>query len=80
MAELQTNSVGAVWVKTAKNGKEYLGITIKINGHNRQYVAFENHKSKPSHPDYRIFESLKKEAQKPEPRPGYEDKEEPFPF
>jgi len=55
--EAEKKDVGAVWIKTSKKKTKYLGMSINIDGINYNFVAFKNHKKKPSHPDYRIFPS-----------------------
>ncbi len=44
---------GAIWLKTAKSGNEYISVKLKdVN-----YVAFKNkYKKQPNHPDYEIYE------------------------
>lgn len=50
----KNNKVGAIWRGTAKNGAEYLTITIG----DKKYVAFLNgYKNSPNQPDYNIMES-----------------------
>ena len=47
----QSKNVGGLWIRTSKNGKEYL--FIRING--VDYVAFENtNKANDKAPDYSI--------------------------
>ena len=55
--ENKNKDCGAIWVLTAKNGKKYLSMTIEVDGIKHQFVAFNNHKSKDTHPDYRVFPS-----------------------
>jgi hypothetical protein len=49
--------IGAIWIKTSKAGKEWLGIKLTIEGKDYNLVAFQNaHKQGiEARPDYRIF-------------------------
>lgn len=54
--------IGAVWVKKAGNGAQFLSFVIDLNpfGINQKVslVGFKNkHKKEPKHPDFRIFQS-----------------------
>ena len=71
-------SVGGIWVKRAKNGKEYFSISIG----DQRYVAFPNDKKEGKQPDYRILESdyTKQDYPKPQepPQPSPLDSDIPF--
>lgn len=51
--------VGAIWVKTAKSGVQYLSISFKhADGRKSEFVAFHNDKGdNDKRPDYRIYRS-----------------------
>lgn len=68
MSELQDNDVGAIWVMKSKKGRNYLSMSIEIDGKKHQFVAFKNKKAKPTHPDYRIYPSKPREK-----KPEYEE-------
>lgn len=51
--EEKRESVGAIWVRTSKAGREYFSIVLD----GKNYVAFTNKfKTEGKHPHYRIFE------------------------
>jgi len=57
-------SVGAIWIKTAKSGKEYFSISIG----EARYVGFLNeYKKAENQPDYKIYESSYEAQPKPVP-------------
>ena len=56
----EQEDIGAIWIMKGRNGKEYLSISIEINGKKQSFVAFKNHKSKPQHPDFRVLPSKSK--------------------
>jgi len=59
----QKKSIGGIWIKTAKNGSEYLSIKIG----DKNYVAFKNKKKDGSNqPDYYIPEPM--DGQRPQHR------------
>ena len=46
-------SIGAVWKRKTKNGKEYLFVKL----FDKSYMAWQNdYKKEDKHPDYRIYE------------------------
>lgn len=47
--------LGALWVKTGKNGKFMSGV-VEIDGVKTNIVVFKNdHKENEKHPDYKIY-------------------------
>jgi len=66
MSDFEKKDIGAIWIMKSRNGKNYLSMSIEIDGEKRQFVAFKNHKRKDTHPDYRIFAS-QPQQDKPEP-------------
>lgn len=54
--------IGAVWVKTSKNGNKFISMSIVIDGVTHKLVGFKNnYKVEGSNqPDYRIFPSDEK--------------------
>ena len=67
-------SVGGIWVKRAKNGKEYFSISIG----DQRYVAFPNNKKEGKQPDYRILESEPYPKPQEPPQPSPLDSDIPF--
>lgn len=69
MAEKE--SVGAIWKRTGKNGKEYLSIVFtRANGEKSEFIAFLNDKGdNEKRPDYKIYHSQPREAQANQPTP-----------
>lgn len=56
------DSVGAAWLKTSKNGNEYLTLVIETGGVKNNFVAFRNaRKTADNQPDYKIFISKPRE-------------------
>ena len=55
--------VGAIWVRTSKNGDRYCSISVTIDGKKINLVGFKNKFKDPQNemdeakPDYRLFES-----------------------
>lgn len=47
--------LGALWVKTGKNGKFMSGV-VEIDGVKTNIIVFKNdHKENEKHPDYKIY-------------------------
>ncbi len=62
-AQEQKKSIGGIWIKTARNGSEYLSIKIG----DKNFVAFQNRKKDGSNqPDYYIPEPM--DGQRPQHR------------
>ena len=56
-------SIGGIWKKTTKNGKELLSISIR----GERFVAWVNtYKKEDKHPDYQVFEDTYEPGKKPE--------------
>lgn len=55
--EDRPKEIGALWVKTSKNGNQYMSGVVEIDGVKHQIVCFSNKKQKPNQPDYRILPS-----------------------
>jgi len=55
--------IGALWLRMAKSGSEYMSGAIEIEGKKYQIVAFKNtYKKTEKQPDYRIFPSVPRDA------------------
>ena len=49
-------SIGALWIKTSKNGNKYMSGEVEINGQKHKITVFKNnYKEKETHPDYKIM-------------------------
>lgn len=60
---MPNDSIGALWVKTSRNGLEYMSGTI--NG--QEVVVYRNkYKNAAKHPDWRIYKSQPKGAARPQ--------------
>lgn len=59
---MSEKNIGALWLKTAKNGSKYMSGVVEINGEKHSIVVFKNnYKEQDKHPDYRIFPSEPRE-------------------
>ena len=51
---------GGLWIKTDKNGKQYLSGSIEVNGDKVYFAAFPNDGKEGNQPDYKISLSEKR--------------------
>lgn len=52
-----SNSIGALWITTAPNGRKYMSGMIKVNGVEQKVSVFKNDRKKETkHPDYNVVE------------------------
>ena len=62
--QTQNNSIGAIWIKSTKNGDKYY--SVNFNG--EWYNIFKNtNKTDPKQPDFKILKSEKKDSATPPP-------------
>ena len=60
-------SIGALWLKKAKNGNKYISISLGERGQEERFVAFENKfKKTDQHPDFLVYKP-QENKEKPEP-------------
>jgi uncharacterized protein (DUF736 family) len=51
-------SIGALWLNEAKDGKKYMSGVVTIDGTDHKIVVFRNnYKEEEKHPDYKIYPS-----------------------
>lgn len=51
-------NMGALWIKTSKNGNKFFSGVVEMDGKKKKIVIFKNNrKEKDNQPDYQIFES-----------------------
>lgn len=48
-------SIGALWIKTAKSGIKFYSGNIKVNGQIIKIVGFDNKKTKETQPDIQFY-------------------------
>jgi uncharacterized protein (DUF736 family) len=74
---MASDSIGALWVKTSKNGKKFMSGKVEVDGKTVNIVVFKNEKTSEKQPDYRILESV---PQSQQDRPEPEDDSADLPF
>lgn len=71
MSNRQSTDIGAAWLKTSKNGNEYISISFKPEAQQMDLancfvsLMINNRKSNPKHPDYLMTAMPKDNAQRP---------------
>lgn len=68
---MNEKNIGALWIKTSKNGERFHSGVVEIDGVKHNIVVFKNnHKTEEKHPDYRIFLSTPREDRESMPQHG----------
>ena len=58
MENKKNDNIGALWLKTSKEGNNYMGGMVVINGVKTNIVVFKNNNKKEDRqPDYNILQS-----------------------
>lgn len=58
MENKKNDNIGALWLKTSKDGKKYMSGMVEIAGFKINIVVFKNNNKKEDrHPDYNILQS-----------------------
>jgi uncharacterized protein (DUF736 family) len=61
---MDNKDIGALWLRKAKSGANFMGGNIEILGIRYEIVLFKNkYKDKPNQPDWKIFPSKPVEQQ-----------------
>ena len=69
---MESNYIGALWVKESKKGMRYFSGNIEVGGQKIQIAVFKNtKKSSDKAPGYNIVES--KPIERAAPEPNFED-------
>jgi len=75
-------SIGAFWVQTSEKGEFWTGYIEDEQGNKKNVVVFKNNYKKDKQPDYRVFNSRKKDEQEQttelEEQPIMNDDDLPF--
>jgi uncharacterized protein (DUF736 family) len=61
MEKQREKSIGGLWKKTSKAGKNYIWGKLECNGKTQEFVGFKNERKQPGEktPDFRLFVASK---------------------